>query len=354
MPEAADHIAHDQREGVARRGSWCPETPRRRPSAAATCSHREWSARRGRRSCARRARQTAVGSTTSTYIAMCGPCCSVAPSGRNTVVPAFAFAANSGQRQLGHEHAFGHLIVSSIQNIAAPPFGLTHCPVMKVRARPGKEDRRRGDLLGLRRCGRAGSAIPWQASPARSIRGPSIGVSVGPGAIALTRMCGANSRAQERVIESDAALRGAVDRAVLAAEIGKLRGDVDDAPGLLRRHARSASRPTRKAPRRFTPISRSKSAARRLEQRLFDQDAGVVDEDVEADRGLGSAALNSLSTCASSEMSAWTAKARPPSASIDAYDSIDPLLGARSAIATCAPSAANATRSPCRCRSPRP
>ena len=53
-------------------------------------------------------------------------------------------------------------------------------------------------------------------------------------------------------------------------------------PDLCGAMTRSASRPTRKAPRRFTPISRSKSAARRVEQRLLDQDAGVVDEDVEA------------------------------------------------------------------------
>ena len=39
-----------------------------------------------------------------------------------------------------------------------------------------------------------------------------------------------------------AALRGAVDRAVLAAEIGKLRGDVDDAPGPLRAPSRGAPR----------------------------------------------------------------------------------------------------------------
>ena len=52
-------------------------------------------------------------------------------------------------------------------------------------------------------------------------------------------------------------------------------------PARCRAIARSASRPTRKAPRRLTPISRSKSAARGLEQRLLDQDAGVVDQHVQ-------------------------------------------------------------------------
>ena len=45
---------------------------------------------------------------------------------------------------------------------------------------------------------------------------------------------------------------------------------------------RSASRPTRNAPRRLTPIRRSKILGRGLEQRLLEKDAGVVDQNVDA------------------------------------------------------------------------
>ncbi len=64
-----------------------------------------------------------------------------------------------------------------------------------------------GDVLGPADAGRGAvrPATPVSHAPSRGA-GPSIGVSVTPGATALTRMAGAHSRAATRTTMSSAAL----------------------------------------------------------------------------------------------------------------------------------------------------
>jgi hypothetical protein len=106
-------------------------------------------------------------------------------------------------------------------------------------------------------------------------------VSVGPGAIALTRMRGANSPAQERGQAEHAALRGAIERAVLAAEIGKLGGDVDDPARALPGHRAQRLAPDQEDAAQVDADQPVEVGGAGLEQRLLDQDAGVVDQKIE-------------------------------------------------------------------------
>src|SRR5262249_15841644 len=87
------------------------------------------------------------------------------------------------------------------QNIAAPPFGLTHWPVMKEAPGPARNTAAPAISSGsaIRPSGFADSF----AKVAGEVEaGPSRGVSVGPGASVFTRMSGANSRAQARVSDT--------------------------------------------------------------------------------------------------------------------------------------------------------
>src|SRR5262245_46575505 len=84
------------------------------------------------------------------------------------------------------------------QNITAPPLGLTHWPVMKVA--PGPARKTAAEAISSGRPIRP-SGLSDSLASALGDSLPSMGVSIGPGAIALTNMCGANSRAQARVID---------------------------------------------------------------------------------------------------------------------------------------------------------
>jgi 8-oxoguanine deaminase len=87
------------------------------------------------------------------------------------------------------------------QNIAAPPLGLRHWPVMKVA--PGPARKTAAAAISSGRPMRPSGFSLSSASVSGLVEPPvSIGVSVGPGASVLTRMAGANSRAQARVMES--------------------------------------------------------------------------------------------------------------------------------------------------------
>ena len=326
-----------------RRGWWCPETPRRRRSAAATCSRRGWSARRARRSfCATRS-ATAVGSTTSTDIARCGPCCSVAPSGRITIDAGLRLRRELRPRQLRHEHAFCHSSRSLEHHRAA--VRADALPGHEGRARPGQEDRRRGDLLRLARCGRADCRDSFASVSGEVDSGPSIGVSVGPGAIALTRMCGANSRAQERVIETHAALRGAVERAVLAAEIGQLRGDVDDAPGASARPWRGALRGRPGRRRAGSRRSAGRNPPRVVSSSGFSIRMPALLTRMSRPTEFRQRRLEeSQRPAPRRRCRPGRAKARRRSPRSTPRPCRSAPVGARSTIATCAPSAANARR----------
>ena len=137
--------------------------------------------------------------------------------------------------QLGQEHALRHphpLIHASMHPARTSPprrSRLMHCPVIKWRP-AGQEHGRCRDLLRLRDASRVQRLLGQRLG--RVEPGPSMGVSVGPGAMALTRI-GARTRAP-RSGSSTAPRPWRRSRpAVLAAEIGQLRGHVDDpAPAL--------------------------------------------------------------------------------------------------------------------------
>ena len=142
-----------------------------------------------------------------------------------------------------------------------------------------------------------------------------------------------------------AALGGAVDRAVLAAEIGELGGDVDDAAARrCRAMTRSASRPTRNAPRRLTPISRSKSAAVVSSSGFSIRMPALLTRMSSPPRRGKRALEHRQHLRPRRRRRRATAKARPPRPLIAATTASISASGARSAIATWQPSAANAMR----------
>src|SRR5438876_261840 len=87
---------------------------------------------------------TPVGSTTSTQSGKCGPCCSVAPSGRIKGVFAAAFAWNSGQDSSAMK-TLSTILPPSVHRRAAVDIDALSRD--EARARPGEEHHRRGDLV---------------------------------------------------------------------------------------------------------------------------------------------------------------------------------------------------------------
>ena len=79
-----------------------------------------------------------------------------------------------------------------------------------------------------------------------------------------------------------AALGGAVDRAALAPEIGKLRSDVDDPASALPDHDPKRLAADQEDAAEIDADQPVEVRRRGLEKRLLDQDARIVDQDVEA------------------------------------------------------------------------
>ena len=111
-----------------------------------------------------------------------------------------AFSLRPGQFRIGD--GFGHGLP---HGIAAPPFGPRHCPVNSEADGPA-----RNTIAAATSSGRPmrprGCAVSSRCCSGVALSKASSGVSVGPGATALTRMSGANSRAQDRVSPRIAAL----------------------------------------------------------------------------------------------------------------------------------------------------
>ena len=163
--------------------------------------------------------------------------------------------------------------------------------------------------------------------------------------MALTRMRGANSRARSGSSTAPHPWR----RSRRSSSRGRDRpapSHVDDLPSPWRDMARIASRPTRNTPRRLTAISRSNSGCG-VQERLVEQDAGIVDQDVEATQAWQGGIEHSQDLGLVGNTSTPTGNARPPLA---AADLLHPLRPGPVGDRAWQPSAASARTSARRCR----
>src|SRR5579871_4102538 len=167
---------------------------------------------------------TPVGRTTSTLSGRCGPCCSVAPSGRMTGVLAAAFFWNSGQDSSAMK-TLSTISSPSVHRRAAVDGEAL--PGHEARTGAGEEDDRGGDLLRLREPPeRVGGLELAQLRPQiGEIEERRVGRTGRHRIDQDPRRELARPRPRQR---QDGALGRAIDGEAGATEIGELGGDVDD------------------------------------------------------------------------------------------------------------------------------
>ena len=115
-------------------------------------------------------------------------------------------------------------------------------------------------------------------------------MSVGPGATELTRMFGGEFARPGAGEAEHARLGGAVERKILAAEIGELGADVDDASALaLLDHQADGFPADQEGAAQIDADDLVEVVKRAVEQTAFQEDASIVHEDVQP--------ADSLPTC---------------------------------------------------------
>jgi hypothetical protein len=115
-------------------------------------------------------------------------------------------------------------------------------------------------------------------------------VSVGPGGNRVDQDVRRELARPGAGHREDRALRSAIDGAVHAAEVGEFGGKVDDSPAALQGHQVDGLAPDQKSAAQVDSNQPVKVLGGGLEQRLLDQNAGIVDQDVET----AEASLDSL------------------------------------------------------------